>query len=143
MNRVIFAFLLTISCTVAMAGGYRLNEQKLALNLSQSIDVSYMLNFDTQPEHSALSSGDFFDNKHMVAAMIIVAQYALGIGFLFPFHRLYLGVDGKYLKVLGLYCITLNGLGCLSFVDLVFLIINNDTDEYVDNGKFLMWLNND
>ena len=58
-----------------------------------------------------------------------------------PWYRYYLGTDDNSFKIGALYCITLNGLGWLTIADAVALLAaNKDHISYVNNSKFILWI---
>jgi hypothetical protein len=58
-----------------------------------------------------------------------------------PYHRFYLGTGDNRFSISALYCITFNGLGLINIADAFALFIaDEDHDSYIDNPKFLMWI---
>jgi TM2 domain-containing membrane protein YozV len=80
------------------------------------------------------------------SASAVVAEKSPIVAFLLAFflgglgiHRFYMGT--KTMTGIG-YILTCGGLGIVSLVDWILLlvgVINDDIDKYVDNPKFFMW----
>lgn len=77
--------------------------------------------------------------KQLIAGLIALGSWVTGIGFIVPIHRFVLGTDNHDFKIFALYCITLSGCGVILLVDGVLLLVNSDNDQYIENGKFIMW----
>ena len=128
---------------VSYADNYKLNEATLESEFASSIDISSdseIKAFATAPPNNVESNlSEEGLSKHTIAAIVAYVELVLGVGILIPIHRLVLGCGGAELKVVALYCITLGGCGLLPLVDGIFLIMDYEGDQYVDNPKFLMW----
>lgn len=73
--------------------------------------------------------------KQTVAALL---AFPLPFGIV-GLHRIYLGT-APYVPVA--YIASLGGMfGVLPFVDFVVLLLNKDTESYVNNRKIFMWVN--
>jgi hypothetical protein len=144
MNQYLLtAFFIFTTFSLSFASNYRINEEKLEAHFASSIDVSSeygikaFISTNLSHVESNLSEGGM--NKHTTAAIVAYVEMVLGVGILIPIHRLILGCGGSELKVVALYCVTLGGCGLLPLVDGIFLIMDLEGDQYVDNPKFLMW----
>ncbi len=78
-------------------------------------------------------------DKQMVAGIIALGSYVLGIGWLIPIHRLVLGTGNETAKIIVLYCVTFSGCGLLLLADGIMLLIDSEGSQYIENPKFIMW----
>lgn len=74
--------------------------------------------------------------KKQVVAALLAFPLPFGIVGL---HRIYLGC-APYVPVA--YIASLGGMfGVLPFIDFCVILLNKDTDRYVDSSKIFMWVN--
>ena len=140
---IVFSFLLSIFSVSAYADtqAYKLDDAKIDMMFEQSTDVTANLmtgaadfSFASFAAPAASSATAAVGDKSPVIAFIL-AFFLGGLGI----HRFYLGT--KTMTGVG-YILTCGGLGIVSLVDWVLLLIgtiNDDIDKYVDNPKFFMW----
>ena len=135
--------LVLITGSTAYASKYKLDEKAIELAFDQSENITQQLgviDFYSTMSNTASISDDSMD-KQKVAAIVAFAEWVLGIGILIPIHRIILGCDGQELKVIALYCVTLGGCGLLPLIDGVMLLVDDTKSRYIENPKYLMWLN--
>jgi len=130
---------------VAEAKSYKLDEGMIEEAFEQSVDVSSDLSIvranalntsSTAPYGIAIEE----DQKWTFALIAIGVQYFTGVGWFIPIHRLILGCDGQEIKIVALYCVTLSGCGFLTWIDAIFLLVDESRTKYNNNSKFLMFL---
>ncbi len=108
-----------------------------SIDVSSDAEIKAFISSSAKNFESNLSEGGM--SKHTTAANVAYVELVLAIGILIPRHLLVLGCGGAELKVVALYCVTLGGCGLLPLVDGIFLIMDSEGDQYIDNPKFLMW----
>jgi TM2 domain-containing membrane protein YozV len=112
---------------------YEINDAQIEQLFSEANDIT-----DTQllnVLNKNMNSPTFKDSKSALTATLL--SFFLGsLGI----HRFYLGT--KTLTGIG-YILTCGGLGIVSFIDFVVLLIrtveNKSIAPFVDNPKFFMW----
>ena len=132
-----FAFMLQSTSMFASSAKYKIDDVAVE-NLFQSSDdltfaideASFML-----PSKEKVKGSD----KQMIAGIIALSSYVLGIGWLLPVHRLVLGTGNETAKIIVLYCVTISGCGLLLLADGIMLLIDSDGSQYIENPKFIMW----
>jgi hypothetical protein len=139
--------ILTLICFTAFsshAAKYKLDEASISKAFETSVDITQqigIINRNLGFDSPSSTKMDDPSNKQTIAAIIAFAEWFLGIGVLIPIHRLFLGCDGKEIKVVALYCITLGGCGLLPIIDGIALLVDDSKSRYIDNPKYLMWIN--
>jgi len=96
------AFMLQSTSMFASNAKYKIDDVAVE-NLFQSSDdltfaideASFML-----PSQEKVKGSD----KQMIAGIIALSSYVLGIGWLLPVHRLVLGTGNETAKIIALYC---------------------------------------
>jgi len=79
-------------------------------------------------------AGDSIENRNKVLAAIL--SFPLPFGML-GLHRIYLGAK-PIIPIL--YVVTLGGfVGILPFVDMMVIILSEETKSFIKNSKILMW----
>lgn len=146
MKSLFLLTLLSISIvSVSFAGNYRLNDSKIEAAFEHSIDISNDQTvasfFNSSASEASVMMSEGGMDKQTLAAIVAFAEWFLGVGILIPIHRLVLGCGGSEIKVVALYCITLGGCGLLPLIDGIMLIIDAGGTRYIDNPKYLMWIN--
>lgn len=142
----ILVLLISISCFVsvnASNNNYHLNEEQIEIAFAQSEDISMAVSLFSSSNSLANTSIPLpaEENTQLIAGIIALAQFFLGIGWLVPVHRFILGTNGQVAKIWGLYCITISGCGVLLIVDGILLILDESKSKYINNSKFIMWGN--
>ena len=79
------------------------------------------------------------EDKQMIAGIVALGSWLLGVGVLIPIHRLILGTGNQAGKIIALYCVTLSGCGFILLIDGIMLLMDSDGNKYVENSKFIMW----
>lgn len=141
MKKILFTLLLASGFAYANAATtseYVLDEVKVEQMFNQSQDITseaadIMSQYSLSGLNNLNSSTVLGEKKPAVAFILCWLLGGLGI------HRFYLGT--KTMTGIG-YILTCGGLGIVSFIDWIVLLIgliNNDIDKYVDNSKFFMW----
>ncbi|GEM_PF-1826870 len=144
MKTILFfllAILVLCSSASHASGKYILDEERLeqAFELSEDVTGQFTSPFEINPFiANAKVDSDGLD-KQTIAAIVVYAQFAVGIGFLIPIHRIILGCDDKLVKVIALYCVTFGGCGVISALDGLFLILDDTHEKYLENPNFIMW----
>jgi len=84
------------------------------------------------------AEGDSTQNKNKVLASILAFPFPFGM---LGLHRIYLGAK-PIIPIL--YVVTLGGfVGILPFVDMMVMILSEDTKPFIKNSKILMWYRKD
>jgi hypothetical protein len=142
------AILISIS-GIAVSNDYKLDDKAIELRLSQSEDVTLEIAASFKknevgnlmaPSGSVYMMPDEGVNQELLwGILVLVVPF---VGWPVPIHRLVLGAGGNGVGIWAAYCFTLSGCGIINLVDGIMLIIDGaeDGSKYVDNGKFLMWL---
>ena len=154
----------------AGASAYRFDQQQFEIQLEQSEDITNQLFLmvgnelyggqmssalvaspnNTTAAIIAFSSVFVPVILNRVANLLVNVTGALAFAYIFwlvnvaitivPWHRYYMGTDGKGVKIWALYCFTLRWCGILPLIDGVFLLLDNTGEKYIENPKYLMWL---
>jgi TM2 domain-containing membrane protein YozV len=138
----LLAVLLLLSVALTFAGSnYKLNDEKVdqLFNNATEISVTGLAPMSASPMNiEGTTSVKEMNNKILIAW--IVDWVGLGA---FGIHRYVLGTKGSMWAI---YTFTVCGIfGIVPFVDFWVLLINGmieqKGDKYLNNNKFLMWLN--
>ncbi len=140
----ILILLVALSSTNSIASklrvyqNYKVDEMALEEMFESSEDITFAggaANFNLP---STLQKTD--TDKQMIAGIIAIAEIITGIGILIPIHRLVLGTGNETAKIIALYCVTLGGCGLLTLIDAIMLLIDSGGNKYIENSKFIMWI---
>jgi len=112
-----------------------------------SADLQILQSENVNPDRLAVNvsslgllqvQGDSIKKKSKVLAAIFAFPYPFGM---LGLHRIYLGAN-PVIPIL--YIVTLGGfVGILPFVDMMVIILSEDTKPFVKNSKILMWYRKD
>jgi len=157
MKLITTLFLILGISVAGYSSQYEIDEQAIDASFEASQDVSYMLGTPEMDINFSLIAADEEAAKSQMTAAIIafasiVIPYVVftvtgGLGVvlfiatMLPWHRLYLGTGGNTGKIFGLYCITLDWCGWLTFIDGVMLLLDDTETKYVEHPKYVMWMN--
>ena len=131
------AFMLQSTSMFASNAKYKIDDVAVENLFQSSDDLTFAIdeaNF-MLPSQEKVKGSD----KQMIAGIIALSSYVLGIGWLLPVHRLVLGTGNETAKIIALYCVTISGCGLLLLADGIMLLIDSDGSQYIENPKFIMW----
>jgi len=129
--------LLSLSCLVLLgnvkAENYTIDNSKVDEMFEKASDIEISSYSEMLQGGASRSAFKVVKGKDPVIAAAL--NFCLGwLGI----HRLYLGT--KPLTFVG-YIVTLGGLGVISFIDFVMILVENrDISKFVNNPQFFMWL---
>lgn len=133
----VILFLLLIT-TGAFASKYRYDKAGLDALFSTAVENHFVSQAAALPNlmHPGAVASTA-SSKQLTAGLIAAVEFVTGVGWLIPFHRIYLGTS---FLVIAAYCCTGSGFGILLVCDGIFCLLNPDGDQYVDNDRIFMWL---
>lgn len=139
MKKILTLFSIGLLCVSmnSFAGNYTLDQSKIDAMFETATDITAVAAYDLDNLQSLPLQSAQLDEKDPVIAFAL----ATVLGYL-GIHRLYLGTNP--INVV-LYIITAGGCGIVYAVDWIFLLMVLIDDEkslapYVDNPKFIMWM---
>ncbi|WP_317897911.1 NINE protein [Aurantibacillus circumpalustris] len=117
-------------------------ENKLSLSKDLNFDAldSYFTEIMDLNKNRPTPVLRFFHFKHNKNKKLTAAALAFPLPFgIVGLHRIYLGT-APYVPVV--YIASFGGvLGLLPLIDFCFILLEKDTEKFVDNKKVFMWVN--
>ncbi len=119
---------------------FKLDEATLDAQFEQATDVTSDVDqLFINNELNGTAKKPVFDSKQQTAAVVALVQVITGIGALVPIHRFVLGTGGNGVTIFFAYFCTASGCGVGLILDTIFLFINFDETNYMDNSNVIMW----
>jgi hypothetical protein len=119
---------------------FKLDETAIDAQFEQATDVTSEVDqLFINNELSGTAKKPVFDSKQQTAAVVALVQVITGIGALVPIHRFVLGTGGNSVTIFFAYFCTASGCGVGLILDTIFLFINFDETNYLDNSNVIMW----
>jgi hypothetical protein len=119
---------------------FKLDETAIDAQFEQATDVTSEVDqLFINNELSGTAKKPFFDSKQQTAAVVALVQLCTGIGWFVPVHRFILGTDDNSVPIFFAYFCTAGGCTVGLILDTIFLFINFDETNYLDNSNVIMW----